>query len=120
MEQRFVGKPGLKVSELCLGTMTFARESDEATSHAMLDHFVGAGSTLPPFIDTADVYSTGASEATMGRWLSSQQRDDLVIATKVRFPVGEKPNDVGLSRKNILAGVEASLKRLQAKQNGGE
>ncbi|WP_407572201.1 aldo/keto reductase [Deinococcus altitudinis] len=110
MQQRFLGKTGLKVSELCLGTMTFSREADEQTSHRLLDRFVEAGGT---FIDTADVYSTGASEETVGRWLKRQTRDDLVIATKVRFPMGDGPNQVGLSRKHILAGVEASLKRLQ-------
>ena len=110
MQQRFLGRTGLKVSELCLGTMTFAREADEQASHQLLDRFLAAGGT---FIDTADVYSTGASETTIGTWLKDQRRDDLVIATKVRFPMGEGPNEVGLSRKHILAGVEASLKRLQ-------
>ena len=110
MQQRFMGHTGLKVSELCLGTMTFAREADEQASHAMLSRFTEAGGT---FIDTADVYSTGESETTIGRWLRGQPRDDLVIATKVRFPMGSGPNQVGLSRKHILAGVEASLKRLQ-------
>ena len=110
MQQRFLGKTGLKVSELCLGTMTFAREADEASSHAMLDQFVAAGGN---FIDTADVYGQGASEETIGRWLGSRPRDDLVVATKVRFPMGDRPNQVGLSRKHILSGVEASLKRLQ-------
>ena len=90
--------------------MTFAREADEQASHQLLDRFLAAGGT---FIDTADVYSTGASETTIGTWLKDQRRDDLVIATKVRFPMGEGPNEVGLSRKHILAGVEASLKRLQ-------
>ena len=110
MQQRFLGLTGLKVSDLCLGTMTFAREADEAVSHQILDRFVAAGGT---FIDTADVYSTGASETTIGRWLRHQRRDDLVIATKVRFPMGDGANEVGLSRKHILAGVEASLRRLQ-------
>ena len=110
MNYRFMGKTGLKVSELCLGAMTFGREADEALSHKMLDGFVEAGGN---FIDTADVYSRGVSEEVTGNWLSKQDRDDLVIATKVRFPMGEGPNDVGLSRKHIMAGVEASLKRLQ-------
>ncbi len=110
MEQRFLGRTGLKVSELCLGSMTFAREADEQTSFALLDRFVEAGGT---FIDTADVYGNGASETTVGRWLKGQPRDNLVVATKVRFPMGSGPNEVGLSRKHILAGVEASLKRLQ-------
>jgi len=110
MEYRFLGKTGLRVSELCLGTMTFGREADEATSHAMLDQFVAAGGT---FIDTADVYGRGVSEEIVGRWLArQQQRDDLVIATKVRFPMGSGPNEAGTSRKHIMAGVDASLRRL--------
>ena len=110
MKTRYLGKTGLKVSELCLGAMTFGRETDEALSHRMLDKFVEAGGT---FIDTADVYTRGVSEEITGAWLKNQKRDDLVVATKVRFPMGDGPNDVGLSRKHILAGVEASLKRLQ-------
>src|SRR6266446_10389879 len=85
-------------------------EADQAESHAMLDHFVAAGGN---FIDTANVYTTGISEEILGRWLSRQQRDNLVIATKVRFPMGDGPNDAGLSRKHILSSVQASLKRLQ-------
>lgn len=110
MNYRFLGNTGLKVSELCLGTMTFGRETEEALSHKMLDKFLAAGGN---FIDTADVYSTGVSEEIVGRWLKDQYREDLVIATKVRFPMGSGPNDVGLSRKHILAGVDASLRRLQ-------
>jgi aryl-alcohol dehydrogenase-like predicted oxidoreductase len=110
MNYRYLGKTGLKVSELCLGAMTFGRETSEENSHQILDRFVEAGGN---FVDTADVYSAGASEAIVGRWLKQQTRDDLVIATKVRFPMGRGPNDLGLSRKHILAGVEASLRRLQ-------
>jgi aryl-alcohol dehydrogenase-like predicted oxidoreductase len=110
MNYRYLGKTGLKVSELCLGAMTFGRETSEEDSHQILDRFVEAGGN---FIDTADVYSAGASEAIVGRWLKQQTRDELVIATKVRFPIGRGPNDLGLSRKHILAGVEASLRRLQ-------
>jgi len=110
MNYRYLGKTGLKVSELCLGTMTFGRETDETLSHQMLDKFVEAGGN---FIDTADVYSTGISEEILGRWLKNKSRDDLIIATKVRFPMGEGPNDVGLSRKHIMSGVENSLRRLQ-------
>jgi aryl-alcohol dehydrogenase-like predicted oxidoreductase len=110
MNYRYLGRSGLKVSELCLGTMTFGRESDESTSHAMLDAFVAAGGN---FIDTANVYSRGISESITGRWLARQNRDDLVIATKVRFPMGEGVNDLGLSRKHIVASVHASLERLQ-------
>jgi aryl-alcohol dehydrogenase-like predicted oxidoreductase len=109
MNYRYLGKTGLQVSELCLGAMTFGRETDEKTSHQILDSFVAAGGT---FIDTADVYTRGASEEVMGRWLKGKNRDDLVIATKVRFPMGEGPNDLGLSRKHILSGVENSLRRL--------
>lgn len=110
MNYRYLGNTGLKVSELCLGTMTFGREIDEKLSHHMLDKFVEAGGN---FIDTADVYSTGVSEEITGRWLQEKSRDALIIATKVRFPMGEGPNDVGLSRKHILSGVENSLRRLQ-------
>jgi aryl-alcohol dehydrogenase-like predicted oxidoreductase len=109
MHYRFLGKTGLKVSELCLGAMTFGREASEDESHRMLDRFVAAGGN---FIDTADVYSRGGSEEVLGHWLKTQTRDELVIATKVRFPMGEGPNDVGVSRKHILAGVDASLRRL--------
>ena len=109
MDYRYLGKTGLKVSELCLGAMTFGRETDEETSHQILDRFVEAGAN---FIDTADVYTQGVSEEIVGRWLKGKQRDDLVIATKVRFPMGDGPNEVGISRKHILAGVENSLRRL--------
>lgn len=111
MNYRYLGRTGLKVSELCLGAMTFGRESSEAVSVQMLDRFVEAGGN---FIDTADVYTRGVSEEILGRWLKGKRRDDFVIATKVRFPMGEGPNDVGLSRKHILSAVEASLRRLGA------
>ncbi len=110
MDFRYLGDTGLKVSELCLGAMTFGREADEATSFAMLDAFVEAGGN---FIDTANVYTAGASEEITGRWLKQKTRDDFVIATKVRFPMGKGPNDIGLSRKHILRQVEESLRRLQ-------
>jgi aryl-alcohol dehydrogenase-like predicted oxidoreductase len=100
----------MKVSELCLGAMTFGRESPEDISYQILDRFVEAGGN---FIDTADVYSQGVSETILGRWMKGNGRDQLVIATKVRFPMGANPNDVGLSRKHILQAVEASLRRLQ-------
>jgi aryl-alcohol dehydrogenase-like predicted oxidoreductase len=109
MQYRYLGRTGLKVSELCLGAMTFGRESTEDESYRMLDHYKAAGGN---FIDTADVYSLGLSEILLGRWLKQQNRDDFVIATKVRFNMGDGPNDLGLSRKHILTGVEASLGRL--------
>jgi aryl-alcohol dehydrogenase-like predicted oxidoreductase len=109
MNYRYLGKTGMKVSELCLGAMTFGREATEEDSHRMLDHFVEAGGN---FIDTADVYSSGISETIIGHWLKGKRREGVVIATKVRWPMGDSPNDLGLSRKHILAGVEASLQRL--------
>jgi aryl-alcohol dehydrogenase-like predicted oxidoreductase len=109
MQYRYLGRTGLKVSELCLGAMTFGRESTEEVSFQMLDCFTEAGGN---FIDTADVYSQGISEEILGRWLQAKHRDDLVIATKVRFAMGSEPNDLGLSRKHLLSAVEASLRRL--------
>lgn len=109
MDYRYLGRTGLKVSELCLGAMTFGREADEASSFAMMDAFAAAGGN---FIDTADVYTRGVSEEIVGRWLAGKPRDSYVIATKVRFPMGDGVNDVGLSRKHILAGVDSSLRRL--------
>ena len=109
MNYRFMGKTGLKVSELCLGAMTFGRESTEETSRQMLDRFAAVGGN---FIDTADVYEAGLSEEIIGRALKGVPRDDYVLATKVRFPMGEGPNDVGLSRKHVVSGCEASLRRL--------
>jgi aryl-alcohol dehydrogenase-like predicted oxidoreductase len=87
--------------------MTFGRESDEDLSRSMLDRFVAAGGT---FLDTADVYSDGGSEEIIGRWLKGRDRDDLVIASKVRW--GPGGNREGLSRRHILSAVEASLRRL--------
>lgn len=110
MEYRFLGRTGMRVSELCLGAMTFGRETEEADSFRMMDRFVDAGGN---FIDTADVYTAGVSEEIVGRWMKDKRRDDIVLATKVRFTMGPGPNDIGLSRKHILSGVENSLRRLQ-------
>jgi aryl-alcohol dehydrogenase-like predicted oxidoreductase len=109
MEYRYLGRTGLQVSELCLGTMLFGGGTDEQTAHLMLDRFVAAGGT---FIDTADVYGAGASEEIVGRWLARRSRDDLVIATKAYGDMGPGPNDGGAGRKHLLAAVEASLRRL--------
>ncbi len=109
MDYRFLGRTGLKVSELCLGAMTFGRESTPEVSFQVLDRFASAGGN---FIDTADVYGQGVSETITGQWLKDKRREDWVIATKVRFRVGEGVNDEGLSRKHILASVEGSLRRL--------
>jgi aryl-alcohol dehydrogenase-like predicted oxidoreductase len=110
MRHRFLGRSGLKVSELCLGAMTFGRETDPTTSHRMLDTFVDAGGT---FVDTADVYGQGTSEEILGQWLAKGPRERVVVATKVRFPMGDGPNDQGLSRGHIVRSVENSLRRLQ-------
>src|SRR5580658_2961284 len=116
MEYRNLGATGLKVSELSLGCMTFGRESSEEDSRKMIDKFIEVGGN---FLDTANVYAAGASEEILGRALKHHKRDQLVIATKVRFnaklftggAVG--PNEIGLSRGHIMAEVERSLHRLQ-------
>jgi aryl-alcohol dehydrogenase-like predicted oxidoreductase len=108
MEYRRLGNTGLMVSELCLGCMTFGREAGEEAAREIVGRFLDAGGN---FVDTADVYSEGISEEITGRALEGV-RDDVVLATKVRFPMGESPNDVGLSRKHIMQGCEDSLRRL--------
>lgn len=112
MEYRTLGRSGTVVSTYCLGTMTFGNETDEAGSHEQLDVFVEAGGT---FVDTADVYTAGASEEIVGRWLASRPadvRDRVVLATKARFPMGPGANDAGLSRRHLDQALEASLRRL--------
>jgi len=109
MGSTYLGRSGLKVSEFAFGTMTFGREADEAASHRMLDLYADRGGN---FIDTADAYGNGTADEVFSRWLATKQRDDFVIASKVRFPTGDGMNDVGLSRKHVLASVEASLRRL--------
>ena len=111
IETRRLGPSGAIVTKLCLGTMTFGAESDEATSHALLDDYAKAGGN---FIDTADVYSNGASESIVGRWLKAHptQARQMVIATKARFPMGPGPNDIGLSRKHLGHALDDSLRRL--------
>ena len=116
MEYRTLGRSGCAVSALALGTMTFGREADEQDSHAQLDRFLDAGGNL---IDTADVYADGASEEIIGRWLTKmepQERDRVVLATKGRFPMGDGPNDVGLSRRHLTTALEASLRRLNVER----
>ncbi len=119
MEYRKLGRTGLKVSAICLGTMQFGWTTDEQTAHTILDKAVELGCN---FIDTADVYSSwaennpgGVSEQIIGNWLvnSSLRREDVILATKVRGKMGSGPNDEGLSRQHILNAVEASLDRLQ-------
>lgn len=110
MQYRKLGNSGAVVSAYCLGTMTFGSESDEATSIRLMDQYVEAGGN---FLDTANVYSAGASEDIVGRWLKTKQLRDLVITTKGRFPMGDGPNHLGLSRKNLHEALDASLRRLQ-------
>lgn len=115
MDYRLLGNSGTVVTSLCLGTMTFGAESDEATSHRLLDDYVAAGGN---FIDTADVYSAGVSECIIGRWLAAHpaQAAGLVIATKGRFPMGKGPNDLGNSRRHLGRALDASLTRLGVAQ----
>jgi aryl-alcohol dehydrogenase-like predicted oxidoreductase len=116
MKMRFLGKAGVKVSELCFGTMTFGgsgywkvigelgqKEADKLVGLA-LDGGIN-------FFDTADVYSDGVSEELLGKALG-MRRKDIVLATKVRGRTGPGPNDIGLSRHHIIEGCHASLKRL--------
>jgi len=119
MEYRNLGKTGLKVSPLCMGTMQFGWSVDETETQRILSWTVEAGIN---FIDSADIYSKwvdgnpgGVAEEYIGRWIKQAKipRDRLVIATKVRGEMGDGPNDSGLSRVHIMQAVEASLRRLQ-------
>ncbi len=109
MNYRRMGRTGLKVSELCLGCMTFGNEADEPLSLRMIDRALDAGIN---FLDTANVYSRGRSEEIVGKALQGR-RDQVVLATKVRGRMGEGPNEQGLSRLAIFQQVEASLRRLR-------
>ncbi len=120
MKYNLLGNTGLKVSEICLGTMTFGTNGgrfaaitgvDQAGADAILKRSLEAGVN---FIDTANVYTEGQSEEITGQAIRNLgvNRDDLVLATKVRGKMGEGPNDAGLTRKHIVAQAEASLKRL--------
>ena len=111
MEYRKLGKSGAVVSNFALGTMTFGDEADEATSRQLMSDYVAVGGN---FLDTADVYSLGLSEEIIGRWLADHLDDakNVVLTTKARFPMGESPNDLGLSRVHLRKALEASLTRL--------
>jgi aryl-alcohol dehydrogenase-like predicted oxidoreductase len=109
MKYKLLGKSGLAVSELCLGTMTFGNTTSEDDSIEMIDRFIDRGGN---FLDTADVYVSGRSEEIVGKAIKNK-RSDIVLATKVRMTTSSNINGVGLSRKHIMDGVEASLKRLQ-------
>jgi len=111
MDYRYMGKTGLQVSELCMGTQTFGWVTEETLAHRMADQFIEAGGN---FFDTSNTYNSGQSEIILGNWLRNRgNRDQLVIATKVFFPAGTGINDTGLSRKHIFTQIEASLRRLQ-------
>ncbi len=109
MRYHFLGKTGVKVSELCLGTMTFGNEADEATSVDIMDRALDAGVN---FFDSADVYNKGVTEEIVGRWLPAH-RDDIVMASKVHFPSGSGVNDRRSSRRHIMMEAEQILRRLQ-------
>jgi aryl-alcohol dehydrogenase-like predicted oxidoreductase len=116
MEYRQLGRSGLRVSSLTMGTMTFGGQGDFANvgttdtdeARRQVDMCLDAGINL---IDTADVYSNGRSEEIVGEVIKGR-RDDVLLATKVRMPMGPGPNDAGLSRHHIVEGCEASLRRL--------
>jgi aryl-alcohol dehydrogenase (NADP+) len=118
MQYRQLGRTGLRVTPLCLGTMTFGLQCDEATSFAILDRAIDGGID---FIDTADVYPLGGTVETVGRteeivglWMKQRgNRDRVVLATKCAGPMGAGPNDAGLSRFHIHKAVDESLRRLQ-------
>ncbi len=112
-----LGSAGLKVSRICLGMMSYGSNSDrawilsESEAEPLVKAAVEGGVT---FFDTADMYSSGLSEQITGRLLSRlfRHRDDYVLATKVYYPMGDGPNDRGLSRKHIMSAIDASLRRL--------
>ncbi len=116
MEFTNLGRTGLKVSRVCLGTMTFGNQCDEATSHAILDVAAESGVT---FVDTADVYpippdlaTVGRTETFIGTWLPAK-RDRFVLATKCYFPMGAGENDRGNARVHMIRALDASLRRLR-------
>jgi aryl-alcohol dehydrogenase-like predicted oxidoreductase len=108
MEYRSLGRSGLKISPLCLGTMMFGGQTDEAASLRIIAKAQDAGVN---FIDTADVYNEGRSEEITGRAIALH-RTHWVLATKVANPTGSGPNERGLSRRRIMEAAEASLRRL--------
>jgi aryl-alcohol dehydrogenase-like predicted oxidoreductase len=109
MEYRTLPKTGLKVSRLSFGTMTFGSQTDEAASIRIVDRCLGAGIN---FLDTANIYNKGVSETIVGKALAGR-RDKVILATKVRFKMGEAPDEEGLSRAAMRKALEASLRRLK-------
>lgn len=111
MEYRRLGRSGLKVSAIGLGTwLTFGSRLDDGTAGAILRRALDLGVNL---VDTADVYDRGGAEAQLGRLLADVPRKDVVLASKVYFPTGEGPNDRGLGRKHVFETLHASLRRLR-------
>ncbi len=111
MQYRVLGRTGVKVHPLCLGTMNFGGRTDKKESHAILDAYLNAGGN---FIDTANVYNSGESESIIGDWFkSSGKRDEVVLSTKVHGRRSEHVNDAGNHRWHIVREVEKSLKRLK-------
>jgi aryl-alcohol dehydrogenase-like predicted oxidoreductase len=108
MKHRLLGRTGVRVSPLCLGTMAFGGDADEAESARMYALARDAG---VDFVDTANVYSRGRSEEVVGR-LIADERDQIVLTSKVFGRMGDGPNERGLSRRHIVSAVEASLRRL--------
>lgn len=108
MEYRFLGRTGVRVSELCFGTMSFGGDADRQTSRAMFDRCREAGIN---FFDCANVYQRGQAEQILGEFISDC-RDEVVITSKVYFPMGEDVNARGATRYHIMQQAEASLKRL--------
>src|SRR6202167_4382391 len=116
MDHTRLGRTGLQVSKLCLGTMTFGLQCDEPTSGSILDRAAEGGID---FIDSSDVYplggdltTVGRTEEILGRWLHGK-RDRFVVATKCFGPTGPSSFDRGNSRKHIMSAIDASLRRLQ-------
>ena len=113
MKYRYLGKSGLLVSRVCLGTMTFGAEPwgcGEKEAHGIIAKYLEAGGN---FLDAADVYAGGKTEEIIGTFMPKMNRDDVIIASKCYFPVGTKPNQQGSSRKHIITSCENSLRRLK-------
>ena len=110
MEYRALGRTGLKVSQLCLGTMMFGGKTDEQESFRIIDHAINEGVN---FIDTADVYAGNESERILGKALAGEgKRDNIILATKFNFANPADRNARGLSRRHVINACDASLKRL--------
>ncbi|MCC6488245.1 MAG: aldo/keto reductase [Candidatus Hydrogenedentes bacterium] len=109
MKYALLGKTGVRVSEVCLGTMTFGKEADEGTSAAIMNRALDAGVN---FFDTANIYNKGLTEEIVGRWMGPR-REEIVLASKAHFPTGPGVNNQGSSRRHLMKAVEDSLRRLR-------